>query len=55
MESCIFTSGMSVLVNGSITKDFTVEKGLRKGDPFSPFLFVLVTGVLTTIIKKIDS
>ncbi|XP_058747152.1 uncharacterized protein LOC131640339 [Vicia villosa] len=43
---------MSVLINGSTTKDFFVEKGLRQGDPLSPFLFVLVTEVLTALMKK---
>ncbi|XP_058773250.1 uncharacterized protein LOC131647368 [Vicia villosa] len=30
MECCIFTNSLSVLVNGSATKDFRVEKGLRQ-------------------------
>ncbi|XP_058725659.1 uncharacterized mitochondrial protein AtMg01250-like [Vicia villosa] len=43
---------MSVLVNGSATKDFIMEKGFRQGDLLSPFLFVLVMEVLTALLKK---
>lgn len=52
MESYIFTSSMSVLINGSTTKDFSVEKGPRQGDPLSPFIFVLVMKFLTILLKK---
>ncbi|XP_058757172.1 uncharacterized protein LOC131630410 [Vicia villosa] len=52
IEGCIFTSNMSILINGSTTKDFKVEKGLRQGYPLSPFLFVLVMEVLTTLMRK---
>ncbi|XP_058722191.1 uncharacterized mitochondrial protein AtMg01250-like [Vicia villosa] len=43
---------MSILVNGSATNDFSVEKGLRQGDPLSPFVFVLVMEALTALMKK---
>ncbi|GJV35971.1 RNA-directed DNA polymerase, eukaryota [Tanacetum coccineum] len=32
----------SILVNGSPTEEFSFHRGLRHGDPFSSFLFILV-------------
>lgn len=52
MEARVFTSHMSVLVNGSATKDFMTQKGLRQGDSLSPFLFVLAMEGLTTLVRK---
>ncbi|CAJ2656345.1 unnamed protein product [Trifolium pratense] len=52
MRACIFTSFMSVLVNGSPTADFVVGKGLRQGDPLSPFLFLIVAEGLTRLMQK---
>ncbi|XP_058746301.1 uncharacterized protein LOC131619194 [Vicia villosa] len=44
---------MSVLVNGSPTKEFVVERGLRKGDPLSPFIFVIVAEALKGMVSKV--
>lgn len=52
MEACIFSSHMSILVNGSPNMEFKVERGLRQSDPLSPFLFVMVTEAVTDIVKK---
>ncbi|XP_058775212.1 uncharacterized protein LOC131649467 [Vicia villosa] len=53
MKSCIFSSHMSVLVNGSSTKEFKVQRGLRQGDPISPFLFVIDMEGLSALMKKL--
>ncbi|XP_016204928.1 uncharacterized protein LOC107645423 [Arachis ipaensis] len=49
---CISTCSMSVLVNGSPFKPFKMERGLRQGDPLSPFLFVLAVDVLHRMIGE---
>jgi hypothetical protein len=52
MRVCIFQSSMSVLVNGSSTDDFIVGRGLRQGDPLSPFIFLIVVEGLAGMMSK---
>ncbi|XP_016178774.1 uncharacterized protein LOC107621255 [Arachis ipaensis] len=49
---CVTTTSMSVLINGSPSKPFKMERGLRQGDPLSPFLFVLVVDVLHRMVGE---
>jgi len=39
MSKCNGTATASVLVNGCPTDEFPIKRGLRQGDPLSPFLF----------------
>ncbi|KAK1409431.1 hypothetical protein QVD17_35957 [Tagetes erecta] len=46
-------SRSSVLVNGSPTYEFKCHKGVRQGDPLSPFLFIIGMEVLAGMLKKL--
>ena len=52
MWSCISTAKFSVLVNGVPAGFFSSSKGLRQGDPLSPYLFVMGMEVLSVLIRR---
>lgn len=52
IQGCIKRIPFSILVNGSACGRFVNEKGIRQGDPLSPFLFLLVSEVLTHMFEK---
>lgn len=52
IKACLESASVSVLVNGSPTKEFKMEKGLRQGDPLAPFLFLVVAEGLNTLMTE---
>jgi hypothetical protein len=52
MMAYVFAGNMSILVNGSPTKEINIKRGLKQGDPLAPFLFLLVAEGLGGLMKR---
>lgn len=51
---CIRTVTYSVLLNGRSHSLIKLERGLRQGDPLSPFIFILFVEALIHIMKRAE-
>jgi len=52
IEECVKSASISVLVNGSPTAEFLPQRGLRQGDPLTPFLFNIVAEGLNGLMRR---
>ena len=52
MKWCISSFWFLVLINGTSTGFFQSSRGLKHGDPLSPFLFILAMEVFSSILKR---
>ncbi|GJX53707.1 putative RNA-directed DNA polymerase, eukaryota, reverse transcriptase zinc-binding domain protein [Tanacetum coccineum] len=56
ISSCLSSASISVLINGSPSKEFKLERGLRQGYTLSPFLFLIVAEALQiSILEAYDA
>ena len=52
IKECLSSAYFSILINGSPKGFFPAQKGMRQGDPLSPFLFVIVAEALSKIVAE---
>lgn len=53
IKQCVQTVSFFILINGYPCAPFHAKRGLRQGDPLSPFLFVLSMEYLTRLLKQL--
>lgn len=50
--ACVRSVKYSVKIDGKILNSFIPKRGLRQGDPLSPFLFLFVVDALSALVHK---
>ncbi|GKB59408.1 reverse transcriptase domain, reverse transcriptase zinc-binding domain protein [Tanacetum coccineum] len=50
IHACLSSASISILINGSPSKEFSMKRGIQKGDLLSPFLFLIIVEALQVMM-----
>lgn len=53
--ACVQSASLSVRVNGVFSETFKPSRGIRQGDPISPYLFLICAEGITSLLKCIGT
>ena len=55
IKECVTSASFSIIINGTPKGFFKAQRGLRRGDPLSPFVFVTVVEALNKMVKAAEA
>ncbi|KAL9661428.1 hypothetical protein QQ045_026252 [Rhodiola kirilowii] len=54
MEMCLQSTSYSIMINGEMNDFFEGKRGIRQGDPLSPFLFTIAMECLSRMLQRLN-